>query len=87
MAEENLEALKRRQDGISAAVEALTVEDKIAQGVNRALAARTQTVAQATADKVRESGGPIRLNLAQKIGGGIAGSLVVFDAVRGLIGL
>lgn len=83
--ERELEELRRELEHLGATVDALTVEDKIRAGVRMELRARAPAQAQATANAVRDTGASLRLTLPQKIGGGIAGAILVIDAVRGLV--
>lgn len=87
-----VEALERdfvliaaRLRDLAADVNALTVEERIQEGVRNALEDREEPQAEATAEKVRTTGANLRLTLAQKIGGGIAGAIIVIDSVRGLL--
>ena len=68
-------------------VDQITTEDKIRAGVRRELQAREPLVASATAARVATVGAPLRLSLPQKIGGAVAGAILVIDAVRGFVGL
>lgn len=84
--ESAVDALRRELDELEGRVEALTVEDRIRAGVRKELQARTNAVANVTADRVAQTGAPIILTTAQKIGGAIAGAILILDAVRGFLG-
>lgn len=84
--ERELDQLRRELDTCVERVDAMTVEDRIRAGVRKELQARTNAVANVTADRVAQTGAPILLTTAQKIGGAIAALILILDAVRGFVG-